>query len=86
LTNIIHQHPTNLNLTSTSHQLNQLNAQERNLRDSARDAKMMQPPAHAAHAGIFKRPPVNHGDLMELERKLDDVNKKLKNARGSGRP
>lgn len=56
------------------------------MRDSARDAKMMQPPAHAAHAGIFKRPPVNHGDLMELERKLDDVNKKLKNARGSGRP
>jgi hypothetical protein len=41
--------------------------------------------AKHAHAGIYRRPPMNHGDLLELERKLDDVNKKLKSARG-GRP
>ena len=37
-----------------------------------------------AHAGIYRRPPVNHGDLLDLERKLDEVNKKLKSARGGG--
>ena len=51
---------------------------ERELREREREKQQH------AHAGIYRRPPVNHGDLLELERKLDEVNKKLKVAKGGG--
>ena len=50
-----------------------------------RDREAREREKHAP-AGIHKRPPANHGDLLELERKLDEVNKRLKMARGGSRP